>query len=367
MIRHPFSFDIITACLCSGADQNHAEIRAPSIRGQLRWWFRVLGGFASLATTMTIRQQEALIFGTTAGEEGSAGCLQVRVLPHNLIYTVKDGQQLLHRNFSDSAYLTFPIQTREKDGVKQGYAGRGMITSGSFTVALLWRGPGDLSEDLRALMAVFGHLGSLGFRGRRAMGAFAPGDASMGLSSALQHFSEHATALRIFQVGTSCRDAAGCISALGRWLRSWRQHGRTIDINKPGWVPNKGFTFAKRDHDLGYFIPSVRGQAAFRPALGLPIVQKITGSTNNWEWSWNSAKRRDEGRFASPVLLRPHRAKDGSFHALVIFVESRKWPSEINPGGIPSPKSAVLNGSNVPVSLDLYEAMQKDTELKAYP
>ena len=38
------SFEIITPCFCAGADPNMAELRAPSIRGELRWWFRVLGG-----------------------------------------------------------------------------------------------------------------------------------------------------------------------------------------------------------------------------------------------------------------------------------------------------------------------------------
>ena len=43
-------FKLITPAFCGGAiPETQAESRAPSIRGQLRWWFRVLGGFKSLS------------------------------------------------------------------------------------------------------------------------------------------------------------------------------------------------------------------------------------------------------------------------------------------------------------------------------
>ncbi len=46
MKTETFHLELITPCFCAGADQAKAEVRAPSIRGQLRWWFRVLGGSA---------------------------------------------------------------------------------------------------------------------------------------------------------------------------------------------------------------------------------------------------------------------------------------------------------------------------------
>ncbi len=44
MIIKTYNIELLTPCFCAGADQTKAEIRAPSIRGQLRWWFRALGG-----------------------------------------------------------------------------------------------------------------------------------------------------------------------------------------------------------------------------------------------------------------------------------------------------------------------------------
>lgn len=62
--------ELITPSFCSGADQSKAEIRAPSIRGELRWWFRALGGS---------QEEEQEIFGGIAGEEGTSSAVVVRI------------------------------------------------------------------------------------------------------------------------------------------------------------------------------------------------------------------------------------------------------------------------------------------------
>jgi CRISPR type III-B/RAMP module RAMP protein Cmr1 len=62
--------ECVTPCLCAGARQDVAEIRAPSIRGALRWWYRALGGD---------KRTEAEIFGSAAGSSGSASEVVVRV------------------------------------------------------------------------------------------------------------------------------------------------------------------------------------------------------------------------------------------------------------------------------------------------
>lgn len=118
-----------------------------------------------------------------------------------------------------------------------------------------------------------------------------------------------------------------------------------------------GYRFAKNDHDIA--ARNGLGEA-FRPALGLPILTKY----GNWHHAYDRARLRSnpgykgEGRFASPILLRPHRSPDGRWHALVIFLESHKWPEG---------KPVYLNGSPRPVSLALYEAMKGDEALRPYP
>lgn len=42
-----YKLEFLTPCFCAGADQSVSELRATAIRGQLRWWFRALGGSAA--------------------------------------------------------------------------------------------------------------------------------------------------------------------------------------------------------------------------------------------------------------------------------------------------------------------------------
>jgi CRISPR/Cas system CMR-associated protein Cmr1 (group 7 of RAMP superfamily) len=348
-----FEIEIITPCFCGGAEpEKRAEIRAPSIRGQLRWWFRTLGGFKSLAP-MPVAQQEAAIFGSTAGDQGQAARLVVRTVARQIVANVRDGQELGHPNFSAPAFLTFPVQSREKDGQKTQYAGRGVLIEAVFDLVVLWRGQGDRWDDITALVAVFGHLGALGFRGRRAMGALAfNSNPPCRLDEALPRFSRSNSLLVKTLPASSAKNA---ITVLGAWLKSCRAHGRSGQNDAEQKSPY--FKFAKRDHDIGYKMPATQRLPAFRPALGLPIIQRTRNGTNTWDWNWNSSRQKGEGRFASPVLLRPHRDAQGKWHALVIFVDERKWPVG---------KKVLLNGQSRDVSLDFYEAMKRDTNLKPF-
>ncbi len=69
MKTNKYNIHFITPCFCGGADPTKAEIRASSIRGQLRWWFRALGG---------TRNEEETIFGAAAGESVKSSSIIVR-------------------------------------------------------------------------------------------------------------------------------------------------------------------------------------------------------------------------------------------------------------------------------------------------
>lgn len=345
MTRQTYDLEIITPCFCAGADPAQAEIRAPSIRGQLRWWFRVLGGFKSLAPK-PLREQEEMIFGSAAGDEGTAGKLQVRVEPGaktglnaSIAYPAPEMQ-------SPHGYLLFPLRNKARS--KSGVSG--------FKLHLLWRESEPLGDDLKALATVMGNFGSLGFRSRRAMGALSlTGQAGMTLRDALDRFSSTGRAIAVRKLPGPNNGEQASISKLAEWLRGWRQHGRSQDLrpgNRDKRPPeNDGFDYAKRDHDIGY---NLTQQPAFRPALGLPIIQRAGGKTNNWDYDGGQHK----GRFASPVILRPHRDSTGSWSALVIFVEALSWPAG---------HQAYLNGKPRAVSLDLYNAMKADPSLHPFP
>ncbi len=70
MKTNSYNIELVTPCFCAGANQAQAEIRPASIRGQLRWWFRAMGGS---------KEEESSVFGAIAGDAGRSSSLLVRV------------------------------------------------------------------------------------------------------------------------------------------------------------------------------------------------------------------------------------------------------------------------------------------------
>jgi hypothetical protein len=363
MKTETFHLELITPCFCGGAQPDQqAEIRSSAIRGQLRWWFRTLGGFKSLAP-MPVSEQETMIFGSTADNHPRAGQLIVRGRPPEGRDARESARHPQPNMNEPEGYLLFPLrqQVRMKSQLP------------SFRLTVLWRGEVRLWSDLRSLLGVFGQLGALGFRGRRAMGALAFSSDPPDLAKDLDRFSNprNVSVKELNRPDPMPKDQ--CVPALANWLKSWRQHGRTPQLA----LDQPGFDYARRDHNEG--VKRLSGHIAagdpsghaargregvtFRPALGLPIIQFFSsaprGTPNkvNWEWSWRADIRKAHGRFASPVLLRPHRDAQGNWHALVIFVDSHKWPVG---------KQVFLNGQARDVSLELYEAMKNDPRLRRF-
>ena len=67
------TIELLTPAFCRGAYQDTPEIRAPSIRGMVRWWFRALnapptlGGGDRQRNWQNVWEEEKEIFGGVAG------------------------------------------------------------------------------------------------------------------------------------------------------------------------------------------------------------------------------------------------------------------------------------------------------------
>jgi CRISPR type III-B/RAMP module RAMP protein Cmr1 len=136
-----------------------AEIRAPSIRGKLRWWFRVLGGQ---------QKQEAEIFGSTAGECGTSSAIIIRVAD-----TIIQRQwEPISFSGSNSDYVLY-FARASGDGARW-FAGGAVPAGASFELRLLWKR--DISPETKELfdlaLDAFLSLGSLGLRNTRGLGSF---------------------------------------------------------------------------------------------------------------------------------------------------------------------------------------------------
>jgi len=167
MNRESYHIELISPCFCAGADQSKAEIRAPSIRGQLRWWFRVLGGTP---------RDESVIFGTVAGDEDCASsALIVRIADFRSgpVWKPPTINQYTPENYVWHYASVSGKAPAAATGPRWKSTGA-VSPQSTFTLHLVWRKtvtPAQKSLFNQSLQA-FLVLGALGLRATRGLGAF---------------------------------------------------------------------------------------------------------------------------------------------------------------------------------------------------
>jgi hypothetical protein len=160
MTQETHTLELLTPCFCAGADPAKAEIRAPSIRGQLRWWFRVLGGS---------HQEEAEVFGSVAGEHGraSAVCFRVEGISKPAFWNPPQ----LNPNSNLGYLLYFASKSSEGERWKNGGA---LAPGHQFKIHIHCRKKlaANLDEKLTLAWSAFLAFGAIGYRATRGLGAF---------------------------------------------------------------------------------------------------------------------------------------------------------------------------------------------------
>lgn len=184
--RLRMQLEAVTPMFVGGADpKGKPEVRAASLRGVLRYWFRAALGGISGADLEFVRQREALLFGTSA-DRGSVSLLTVRARPPGVVTT----WELAKDRDLGRSYLWWSM----------GMTGRKAVAPGTRVEVELqvWPGayrrpteddsrrdegrpphlanlpaPGEVLSTGLLLLWLAGCLGGVGSRSRRAAGSFA--------------------------------------------------------------------------------------------------------------------------------------------------------------------------------------------------
>lgn len=162
-----FEIQTVTPLFLAGADQNTAEIRAPSFRGEMRYWLRALiGGLAGTNDEglIKVNNAEAAVFGTT--DIGSA--LQVRVSqPSGKLsqFTENISKPDNSQQSTGKGYLLWSMKLKKPS--------RYYFEQGTkFLISLSTRGEDDANLKMGvAALWLLTHLGGIGSRSRRCAGS----------------------------------------------------------------------------------------------------------------------------------------------------------------------------------------------------
>lgn len=186
MYKATFELKAITPVFMRGADKKRAEIRAASLKGLLRWWFRALAGCYYGSDYDGLRAVESDVFGSTEKRSKITIEVQPSGEPKALITDVyKDKKNKIKPKFDKSSglnelsYLWFSIKM-QAEGYAKALGGKYHHIDGEN----MWYYPAGAKFRLTfkslyeksfilALASLWAlvNLGGVGFRSRRGAGS----------------------------------------------------------------------------------------------------------------------------------------------------------------------------------------------------
>jgi hypothetical protein len=166
-----YTLNFLTPCFCAGADQSRAEIRPTAIRGQLRWWFRALGGSP---------HEERDIFGGIAKKEKDlrSSSIAIQVFGQEILSSWTP--PTVSPNNPDSYVWYFASVSGKEPGSGKTSPGPRWTSNGAiapktkFKFKITYRReiPAKSQKHFDNALLCFLTLGGIGLRVTRGLGAF---------------------------------------------------------------------------------------------------------------------------------------------------------------------------------------------------
>ncbi len=332
-----FECETITPMFLRGADGRTPELRAPSIKGAMRYWWRSLQDYTQ---TKSLLEREINLFGGT-GSSGKKSPVSIRVIskkndisiginlwdelnkekPDNKEYYIsKNGSRGIHYLF----YSVLPMNTR-LDGP--------YIKSGSkFSVILSAYEHEPLQEASIAFMflSIFGGLGS---RVRRGAGSF-----DIIKVESTNTTSELNNILKAYLINKSLKNQEGVCGFLRDIIES-NIVGTCANLNTVSsfkevslyvFGPQKSWKEAMDKIGVYYmnFRNRNKGRIEETPNFGFPIRHKngttmMAGMDMGKKQKPNLLRRR-----ASPIVIKVIRDNNGNYYPMMIWFKGRLLPEE---------------------------------------
>jgi len=357
MREQTFKVQVLTPLFLGGADprnpRTQPELRAASVRGAMRYWYRALVGGSNLVNPndmASLRGAEAQVFGTT--EIGSPVSVFLPHQPPDVATFQKDRAiRTADGNYMPTGkdYLLWSMAESGRPGTPRHQPARQYIKPG-FMFDLTLRSRLDAAAFTKATAALWllSNLGALGTRANRGAGSLQVATTAMhngpefkvchsvnelaaylktGLQQCLQQLggaaqwwnwdtpppydvlaptvSEIWVVARSIQGWNSYTDA---LNGIGEKLRDYRSHRNPV---------------GKADHDaiLQWMEQGGRGPQIKRAAFGLPIPFRYSdGGPNDVIQAGTSSESIE--RRASPLHIRITRLADGHYVGVLVLFKS---------------------------------------------
>ena len=178
VVKIEATYRVVTPLFCSGADPNRPELRLPSFKGVLRFWWRTLAWSRYSGNLETVQKQEDTLFGSASGGQSR---ISMHLKSVESQQSITSGQVLKIPSTNTvvgegSRYLGYGVMeafASKKKGTKAGQLTRACLRA-PFDFTVHMRGSKLSNTQLytlqEALMAL-GTLGGMGAKSRKGYGS----------------------------------------------------------------------------------------------------------------------------------------------------------------------------------------------------
>jgi CRISPR-associated protein Cmr1 len=153
MNKKTFECETVTPMFLGGADGKTSELRSPSIKGMMRFWWRALNGDLSIPC---LKEKEGKIFGSSDEAIGRSK-FNIRVKSHNL--------ETSNYDFSNNwvKYLSYGTYNPKRRYIKP---------SKKFKFSIIISSHHQLHDDIEKSLKIISTFGGLGSKSRNGFGSF---------------------------------------------------------------------------------------------------------------------------------------------------------------------------------------------------
>ena len=330
------TYRVVTPLFCAGADQRRAEIRLPSFKGVLRFWWRALAWSRLTGDLKKIQQEEDALFGSADGGQSS---VLMRLIPDGDPVAVEVGKVLkIGKNVVGDGvrYLGYGVmESFDGRNTKAGRLSRACLNAPfEFTVQMRGR---DLThqqlDSLRNSLIALGTLGGMGAKSRKGYGSLVirslhvngeeqrsvphsmndlcdaiKAFRSSDYTCSLPEFSAVSAKTRHILLSSQNKEPLELLNLIGRELVRYRSWGRNGKIFR-GEESEKNF---RDDHDL--MKSGWQNSHPRRIAFGLPH-----------NYGKKQVKPNIGDRRASPLFIHIHECGGKPF-AVLSFLPAQFLP-----------------------------------------
>jgi CRISPR-associated protein Cmr1 len=172
------TYRIITPMFIGDAEQKATDLRPPSIKGALRFWWRALN-WKNVDSLKDLHEKESRLFGSAATDNdgGGQGCFLLQVTLDSDVKPLEP--KILLQKYplhNQNGYIYLLGQgLYQRAQARATYLRSALPATSTFKISLCFRRNADKQQrkSMAETLLLFGMMGGLGSRGRRGFGSIA--------------------------------------------------------------------------------------------------------------------------------------------------------------------------------------------------